>query len=148
MPKRFDLTYTDAEGQTQTPVMIHRAILGSFERFMAILLEHYAGYLPLWLAPVQVSVLPISDEQKGYAEKVLADLKVANIRAEIDDRSESIGKKIRAAEMKKIPTMLIIGKREVAEDTVAVRSHTKGDEGAKSVASVIQELTIAINKRQ
>jgi threonyl-tRNA synthetase len=147
MPTRFKLSYTDVEGKEQTPVMIHRALSGSIERFMAILLEHYAGHLPLWLSPTQVAVLPISDEQAAYAQTVVDSLKQVGIRTELDDRSESIGKKIRNAEQMKIPVMLIVGKKEVEANTVAVRSHAKGDEGAQSLTEVQEKLVQAIQER-
>lgn len=147
MPQRFGLTYTDEEGKEQTPVMIHRAISGSLERFMAILLEHYAGALPLWLSPVQVAVLAISDEQLKYARRVAGELREAGIRVEVDNRSESIGKKIREAEMQKVPVMLIVGKKEVEANTVAVRTREDGDGDNKKVKQVIEELTGKISKR-
>lgn len=147
MPARFELTYHAADGSEHVPVMIHRAILGSFERFMAILLEHYAGHLPLWLSPTQVAVLPISDEQAPYAEEVAAKLRAAHIRVEVDGRGESIGKKIRQGELKKIPLMIIVGKKEVAEQTVALRSHAKGDEGALSLPEAQERIEQAIKER-
>ncbi len=148
MPNRFKLTYADETGKDQTPVMIHRAIMGSTERLIAILLEHYAGALPLWLSPVQVAVLPISDEQNEYAEKVANQLREfspstslrAPLRVEVDTRGESIGKKIREAQMQKVPYMLIVGKKEVAVNKVAVRSREKGDEGVRGVTEMAQEL--------
>lgn len=147
VPERFNLTFTNKEGQPETPLCIHRAPLGTHERLIGFLLEHYAGHLPLWLSPIQVMVLPISDGQNEYAQKITDQLKDAGIRVSMDDRSESIGKKIRAAEVKKAPVMLIIGKREVAANTVAVRSHAKGDEGTKPIAEIIQEITTAISER-
>lgn len=129
MPSRFGLTYTDKDGSDKTPVMIHRAITGAQERFIAILLEHYAGALPAWLSPVQAIVLPISDEQNEYAVKVADELRSptsprlrgAGLRVEVDARPESIGKKIREAEMQKIPYMLVVGKKEVEANTVSIR---------------------------
>lgn len=138
MPARFKLTYTDENGKDAAPVMIHRAITGSLERFMAILLEHYAGALPAWLSPVQVAVLPISDDQNTYAEKIAEELQVSGVRVEVDERSESIGKKIRESQLQKIPYMLVVGKKEVADGTVAVRSRDKGDEGAKSLTDFVE----------
>lgn len=140
MPKRFELTYKAEDGSDQTPIMIHRAISGSIERFMAILLEHYAGTLPLWLSPTQVAVLPISDDQMEYAQTVAGQLKEAGVRVEIDGRSESIGKKIREAETMKVPVMLIVGKKEAEAKTVAVRTRTDGDIGAKPVDEIAVEL--------
>lgn len=147
MPQRFGLTYTDEQGQSQTPVMIHRAILGSFERFLAILLEHYAGALPLWLSPTQVAILPISDDQLPYAEQIAVELKKNAIRVEIDNRSVSIGKKIREGQLKKVPYLLIVGKKEVADNNVAVRSR-QGDEGVRSLTDVVTQLSAEITAHQ
>ena len=147
MPGRFDLSYIDANGKSQTPVMIHRAILGSVERFMAILLEHYAGALPLWLSPTQVAVLPISDQQLDYATGIAEQVRSAGIRVELNERGESIGKKIREAETMKVPVMLIVGKKEVEANTVAVRSRVQGDEGGQSIDKVISKLTTTIAER-
>lgn len=122
MPERFELEYTAEDGSKQRPVMIHRAILGSFERFIAVLLEHYNGNLPLWLSPVQVAILSINDESLPYARTVADAFKEKGIRVEIDSRSESIGKKIREAASQKIPVMAIIGKQEAASETVSLRS--------------------------
>lgn len=122
MPERFELEYTAEDGSKQRPVMIHRAILGSFERFIAVLLEHYNGNLPLWLSPVQVSVLPISEDQHDYAQIIAQQLKEQKIRVTIDDRSERIGKKIHDGSSQKVPVLMIIGKNEMADETVTVRS--------------------------
>jgi len=140
MPNRFNLTYIDQDGSEKTPVKIHRAILGSIERFMSILLEHYAGALPLWLSPTQVSVLPISDEQAEHGRHIMNDLREVGIRAEIDDRGESIGKKIRDAQMMRVPVMLVVGKKEVESGTVAVRTRWGQDEGAKTLEEVREDL--------
>ncbi len=156
MPARFELTYTDQASAAQTPVMIHRAISGSLERFMGILLEHYAGNLPLWLSPTHVVVLPISDDQLDYANAVADELRSptsvkfpgASLRVEVDTRAESIGKKIRNAEMMKTPVMLIIGKKEVEEKTVAVRSHTDGDRGTMQLLELQQELLEQVAQRR
>lgn len=133
LPERFELEYIGADNQKHRPVMIHRAPFGSLERFIAVLIEHCAGKFPLWLAPTQVKVLPISDKSVGYAEKVAEFLKNAEIRAEIDDRNEKIGKKIREAELAKIPYMLVLGEKEAADDKVAVRRQSKGDLGTMSL---------------
>lgn len=138
MPERFDLSYIDDKGQKTRPVMLHRAIIGSSERFMMVLLEHYAGAFPAWLAPVQVKILPITDKQNKYAEEILYELKENNIRAELDDRSESVGRKIRDAEMEKVPYMLIIGEKEIEAKSVAVRArnqpvHRSLGEGGKDL---------------
>jgi threonyl-tRNA synthetase len=148
MPERFELAYTDEAGQARRPVMIHRAILGSVERFMAILLEHYAGALPLWLSPVQAKVLPITDDQIEYADIIRRQLQAARIRAEIDGRSESIGKKIREAEMQKVPVMLVVGKKEAALGKVAKRTREGGDEGVTTGEEVAVQLQRQIAARQ
>ena len=131
MPERFELTYMGADNQEHRPVMIHRALMGSFERFIGILIEHYGGEFPLWLAPVQASVLPIADRHIEYAREVAGQLDEAGIRAEVDERTESIGKKIRDGELQKVPYMLIVGDQEQAEGKVAVRSHREGDLGTR-----------------
>jgi threonyl-tRNA synthetase len=137
MPQRFGLKYVGADNAEHTPVVIHRAIFGSFERFIALLIEHYAGAFPLWLAPEQVRVLPIADRHLDYARDVLVKLRTAGLRAEIDGQYEKIGYKIREAQLQKIPYMLVIGDREAAEGTVAVRSRTGGDRGAQAVEAFI-----------
>jgi threonyl-tRNA synthetase len=133
MPERFDLSYVGADDDAHRPVMIHRALLGSMERFAGILIEHYAGRFPVWLAPVQAIVLPVSDRHNEYAGRVAADLREAGVRIEIDDRSESVGKKIRDAELGRYPYMLVVGDREQEAGGVAVRSHTDGELGAMPV---------------
>jgi threonyl-tRNA synthetase len=147
-PARFQLGYTDKDGSKKTPVVIHRVIYGSLDRFIGLLIEHYAGALPLWLSPVQAAILPISDDQLDYAHTIAADLRSAGIRVKVDDRGESIGKKIREAQLKKAPFMLIVGKKEVEENTVAVRSRDKGDEGAKSVEAIKAALLLAIKDKK
>jgi threonyl-tRNA synthetase len=140
MPERFDLTYTGADNADHRPVMIHRALLGSFERFIGIMIEHYAGFLPLWLAPVQAIVLPITDRQNEAASAVLDALREAGLRGELDERSESVGRKIRDAELRKIPYMLLVGEREAAAATVAVREHGAGDTGVVAAAEFVERL--------
>ncbi|MGN6248907.1 MAG: threonine--tRNA ligase [Ginsengibacter sp.] len=140
LPERFDLTYIGEDNAKHRPVMIHRAPFGSMERFVAVLIEHCAGKFPMWLVPLQVKILPISDKFIPYAKNVLSQLKNNDIRAEIDDRGEKVGKKIRDAELAKIPMMLIIGEKEVNENKVSVRRQGKGDEGAKSVDEVIENI--------
>jgi threonyl-tRNA synthetase len=135
MPARFNLTYTGADNADHTPVMIHRAIMGSYERFIGILLEHLEGELPVWLAPVQAIVLPISDRHAEYGAQVLARLQDAGVRGEFDERVESVGRKIRDAELRKIPYMLIVGDREQEAGEVALRQHGHGDSGSLSVAA-------------
>jgi threonyl-tRNA synthetase len=134
MPERFDLAYVGADDASHRPVMIHRALLGSMERFAGILIEHYAGRFPVWLAPVQAIVLPVSDRHVAYAERVATELREAGVRAEIDTRSESVGKKIRDAELGRYPFMLVVGDREQEAGAVAVRSHEQGELGAMPVA--------------
>jgi threonyl-tRNA synthetase len=138
LPERFDLTYIGEDNAKHRPVMIHRAPFGSMERFIAVLTEHCAGKFPLWLSPVQVKILPISDKFLPYAENVLSELKNYDIRTEIDDRSEKIGKKIRDTELAKVPLMLIIGEKEVNEGMVSVRRQGKGDEGVHSLPAFIE----------
>ncbi|MEA2216957.1 MAG: threonyl-tRNA synthetase [Solirubrobacteraceae bacterium] len=140
MPARFELTYTGADNAEHTPVMIHRAIFGSYERFIGILIEHTAGELPLWLAPLQAIVLPVSDRFNEYARSVVAELRERELRVELDERSESIGRKIRDAELRKAPYMLIVGERETEAGTVSVRSHGSGDQGTSSVDEFAQNL--------
>jgi threonyl-tRNA synthetase len=130
MPERFGLTYTGQDNADHRPVMIHRALMGSFERFIGILIEHYAGEFPVWLAPVQAAVLPIADRHLDYAQAVTTRLKDEGIRAELDDRTESIARKIRDAELRKVPYMLVVGDREQAADEVALREHRGGDRGS------------------
>jgi threonyl-tRNA synthetase len=134
MPERFDLTYVGADDDTHRPVMIHRALLGSMERFAGILIEHYAGRFPVWLAPVQAIVLPVSDRHNEYAARVATELREAGVRIETDDRSESVGKKIRDAELGRYPYMLVVGDREQEARGVAVRSHSDGELGAMPAA--------------
>ncbi len=140
MPERFGLTYTGADNAEHMPVMIHRALLGSFERFMGILIEHYAGEFPLWLAPVQAIVLPVADRHNAYAEEVMGRLKEAGLRVRLDDRTESVGRKIREAEVRKIPYMLVVGDREAESGSAALRRHREGDLGTEPVESVVERL--------
>ena len=140
LPLRFELEYTGADGEKHRPIMIHRVAFGSIERFIGILIEHFAGALPTWLAPIQVKVLPISDKYMDYAENVLAQLKDAGIRAELDSRAEKIGYKIREAQMQKVPYMLVVGAKEEESGLVSVRSRFEGDEGQKSTAEFIAAL--------
>ncbi len=139
MPERFDLTYTGADGEKHRPVMLHRVIFGSIERFIAILTEHYAGAFPIWLAPVQVKVLPISDSAQDYARKVADELTAAGLRMEIDTRNEKIGYKIREAQLQKIPYMLVIGEKESQNGEVSVRSRKDGDLGSMNLSKFIQK---------
>ena len=129
MPEKFDLTYVGADGEKHRPVMIHRTIFGSIERFIGILIENYAGAFPVWLAPVQVIILPVSEKQKEYAEKLNKQLEDLSIRAESDLRSEKVGYKIREAQLQKIPYMLVVGDKEMEAGTVSVRDRKEGDKG-------------------
>lgn len=150
LPQRFELEYIGADGEKHRPIMIHRVCFGSIERFIGILIEHFAGAFPTWLAPVQVKVLPISEKYEEYAKSVKAALDAADIRAEIDLRSEKIGYKIREAQGQKIPYMLVVGQKEQADGTVSVRSRFKGDEGAEDlnvfIANIKAEITARINR--
>ena len=148
MPERFELTYMGQDNQEHRPVMIHRALMGSFERFIGILIEHYGGEFPLWLAPVQARVLPIADRHLDYAGEVAAKLRDAGIRADVDERTESIGKKIREGELHKVPYMLVVGDNEASDGQVAVRKHREGDLGASSVEDFAASLSAAILARE
>jgi threonyl-tRNA synthetase len=148
MPERFELEYTGEDGEKHRPVMIHRAIFGSLERFVGILIEHFAGNLPTWLAPVQAIVLPITDDQMEAAEKLHQKLEAAGLRSELETRSEKIGYKIRSAETRKIPWILILGGREAEQGTVAVRRHGKGDLGVMNPETLIAHLLASISERQ
>jgi threonyl-tRNA synthetase len=145
--KRFGLEYTNKDNHAETPLIIHRAPLGTHERFIGFLLEHYAGKFPVWLAPLQVKILPITDKSLEYAQSLLVSLKNADIRAEVDDRSEKIGKKIRDTELAKVPYMLVIGEKEMSANVVAVRRQGKGDLGVKDLEAFIAEVTKEIKER-
>jgi threonyl-tRNA synthetase len=145
--RRFNLEFTNHDNKPETPLIIHRAPLGTHERFIGFLLEHYAGNLPVWLSPMQVKILPISDKFIDYAKTILHDLKKADIRAEIDDRNEKIGKKIRDTELMKVPYMLVVGEKEMNEQKASIRKHGKGDLGAKLVEEFMNEIKIEINER-
>jgi threonyl-tRNA synthetase len=147
MPERFGLTYTGADNAEHQPVMIHRALMGSYERFIGILLEHFGGELPVWLAPVQATVLPISDRHLDYGREVLDSLSRAGVRAELDDRTESVARKIRDAELRKIPYMLVVGDREQQAREVGLREHRHGDAGSVPVTEFVQRLTQEIKTR-
>ena len=148
MPERFELTYTGEDNADHRPVMIHRALMGSFERFIGILIEHYAGEFPLWLTPVQTVVLPIADRHVEYAERVARELRAAGVRAEVDGRTESIGKKIRENELRKVPYLLVVGDSEVESGEVAVRRHGEGDLGAVPVGDFAAQAVAAILARE
>ena len=150
LPQRFELEYVGADGEKHRPIMIHRVVFGSIERFIGILIEHFAGAFPTWLAPVQVKVLPISDKYMDYAQNVLNKLTEAGIRAEVDTRAEKIGYKIREAQTAKIPYMLVVGQKVEEENTVSVRSRAAGDEGARSldmfIADILKEIETKENR--
>jgi threonyl-tRNA synthetase len=145
--RRFKLSFTNANNEGETPLIIHRAPLGTHERFIGFLLEHYAGKFPLWLNPQQVKVLPISDKFLDYAKSIQTRLKKAGIRSSVDDRSEKIGKKIREAEIQRVSYMLIVGEKEMEEGKASVRRQGKGDLGAKSLDDIITDLRHEIAER-
>jgi threonyl-tRNA synthetase len=147
MPERFELTYTGADNAEHRPVMIHRALMGSFERFIGILIEHYAGEFPLWLAPVQAIVLPIADRHAPYGAEVAAQLGAAGLRVGLDDRPESVGRKIRDAELRKVPYILVVGDREAEAGEVSVRRHREGDTGVEAVDALAARLSAHVAAR-
>lgn len=140
-PERFDISYVGSDGEKHQPIMIHRALLGSLERFFGVLIEHYAGAFPLWLAPVQVHIIPITDNQRKYSEIIFSKLSQAGIRSFVDDRNEKVGYKIREAETLKIPYMLVVGQKEIESNTVSVRKHHVGDMGSSTLADFLQLLS-------
>ena len=147
MPERFELEYTGSDGQKHRPVVIHRAPFGSMERFMGVLIEHFAGEFPLWLSPVQVAILPITDAYLEYAKEVEAKLRAANVRTELDDRNEKIGYKIRECQTKKIPFMLVVGEKEKSTGAVSVRQHKKGDLGSQTLDAFLGRVTDVIRTK-
>lgn len=148
MPERFGLEYIGADSKIHRPVMIHRAIFGSFERFVGVLTEHYAGYFPLWLTPVQVNILPITDSHKDYAKKINDDLRKEGFRVNVDNRNEKIGFKIRESENKKIPYMIVIGDKEVESNNISVRQHLKGDIGKFELNEFKEKIKLQSSKRE
>jgi threonyl-tRNA synthetase len=147
LPERFQLEYIGEDNKPHRPVMVHRALFGSIERFFGVLIEHYAGAFPLWLAPVQVAVLPITDRINEYAESVAAELRKAGLRVDVNVRSDKIGAKIRDAQLQKIPFMLVLGDREMEDGKVAVRERTKGDIGAMSLDDFREMATRLVKTR-
>ncbi|GAB4230433.1 MAG: threonine--tRNA ligase [Acidobacteriota bacterium] len=147
LPRRFDITYIGSDSQPHHVVMIHRALLGSLERFMGVLIEHYAGAFPLWLAPVQAVVIPVSERFLDYARQVAGELRAAGLRAVVDERNEKVGYKIRSAEVDKVPFMLVVGEREAAAGTVAVRSRKGGNLGAKAVREFLDHARALVAQR-
>ncbi|MGL5347684.1 MAG: threonine--tRNA ligase, partial [Peptostreptococcaceae bacterium] len=148
LPQRFDINYVGQDGEKHRPVMIHRVAFGSIERFIGILIEHYAGKFPVWIAPTQVRILPISDKYNDYANQVKEALFAKGIRVEIDDRAEKTGFKIREAQLQKIPYMLIVGEKEAAENTVSVRSRDKGEVGSISLDEFLSTVLKEVEERQ
>jgi len=148
MPARFGLEYVGDDGKVHIPVMIHRAVFGSFERFVGVLTEHYGGYFPLWLAPLQVSIIPITDSHKDYAVEISGKLRKEGFRVSIDDRNEKIGYKIRESENKKIPYMIVIGDKEMENKDISVRQHKKGDIGKFELNEFIEKLKLQSSKRE
>ncbi|NLF11820.1 MAG: threonine--tRNA ligase, partial [Anaerolineaceae bacterium] len=147
-PERFDLTYVGADGQEHRPYMVHRALLGSLERFFGILLEHYGGAFPAWLAPVQAQVIPIADRHADYAREVAAELRAAGVRVEVDDSADRMQAKIRAAQLQKVPYMLVVGDREVENRQVAVRLRSGENLGAQSLPDVIARIDEAVAEKR
>ena len=147
LPRRFDLEYIAEDGKAHQPLMVHRALYGSVERFFGILLEHYAGAFPVWLAPVQAVVLPITDRHAGYARQVAQRLKDASIRVHLDDRGEKVNLKIREAQLQKVPYMLVVGDREEQNGTVSVRNRRHGDQGAKPLDQFLAEVNGLIDAK-
>ena len=146
--RSFKLSFTNKDNHPEVPLIIHRAPLSTHERFIGFLLEHYAGKFPAWLAPVQVKILPISDKFMDYANTILQTLKNSDIRAEIDDRNEKIGKKIRDTELARVPYMLVVGEKEMNEGSGSVRRRGKGDIGAKPIDEFVKELKTEIVERR
>jgi threonyl-tRNA synthetase len=147
LPQKFELKYTDKDGQEKTPVVIHRVIYGSLERFMGILIEQFAGAFPVWLSPVQVKIIPITDQQLEYAQKIEQTLKENNIRVEIDDKSETMQNKIRTATGEKIPYMIIIGGREAENNTISVRQRDGQDLGVMSLIDFVTKIKDQITSK-
>ncbi len=147
LPKRFDLAYTGPDGQPHQPVMLHRALLGSIERFLGVLIEHYAGAFPIWMAPVQAVIIPIAERHHDYARRVERRLKEANLRVELDGRNEKMGYKIRAAQTQKVPYMLVVGDKELESGEVSVRNRFLGDEGSQSLELFLEKIEGFIRER-
>jgi len=146
-PERFDLKYIGDDNAEHRPAVLHRAIYGSFERFIAILIEHFAGAFPFWLAPVQATVLPLSEKFVGYADEVAGKLRAGGIRVEVDRSDEKLGAKIRQAQLEKIPWMLVVGEKEAAAGTASLRKRTGGDQGGVAVGELVQQALDLIQTR-
>jgi threonyl-tRNA synthetase len=147
LPKRFELSYVGSDGVGHQPMMLHRAILGSIERFLGVLIENFAGAFPIWLAPVQVVLVPIAERHHAYARKVKIVLEAAGLRVELDDRNEKMGYKIREAQTQKVPYMLVMGDREEQSGQVSVRNRFQGDEGGQSLESFLERIKTQIETR-
>ncbi len=148
LPERFDLSYVGEDGQKHRPVMLHRVVFGSIERFIAILTEHFAGAFPTWLAPVQVKIIPVAEDHRAYAEEIASKLAAHNIRFEIDDRDEKIGKRIREAQLQQVPYMLVLGNNEIAEGNISVRHRRRADLGKQTLDQFIEEISREISEKQ
>ena len=148
MPEKFDMSYIGEDNEKHRPVMVHRTVFGSIERFIGILTEHFAGAFPTWLAPVQAVVLPITDKFNDYAQQVAEQLLTVGVRVEVDSRNEKIGYKIREAQMQKVPYMLVVGEKEVASQTVGLRKRGQGDLGAVAVEQFVADITAEIKERR
>jgi threonyl-tRNA synthetase len=150
MPQRFGLEYNDTDGARKTPIVIHRAILGSYERFMGILIEQFAGAFPLWLSPVQVTILAVSSKQNKYVKTVQKQLKelVPSLRVDIDIRDESVGKKIRDAQLNKVPYMLVLGEKEMKSGKISIRTRAQKDLGAVTIKRFVERLQDELAKRK
>ena len=147
LPVRFGLEYVGADGRAHTPLMVHRALLGSVERFFGVLIEHYAGAFPLWLAPVQAVVLPVSEKHLDYARSVAGELRAAKFRAHLDDRNEKLNARVRDAQLQKVPLMLVVGDREAQGHGVAVRRRDTGDAGFRPLAELMGWMRELIDTR-
>ncbi|MCP5048018.1 MAG: threonine--tRNA ligase [bacterium] len=148
LPKRFNLKYSDDQGTIQQPIMVHRALLGSLERFFGILIEHYGGFFPVWLSPVQVTVLPVTDRNMDYARSVANRLEAENIRVELEERNEGMGKKIRDAELQKIPYIIVVGDEEQKDKSISFRIHKKGDQGKRSLEEFMEKVKTVIREKR
>ena len=148
LPLRFNLSYIDSNGEKKVPILVHRALFGSFERFIGIITEHFAGAFPVWLSPVQVKVLPISDNQKEYAKSVVEKLENDGLRVELDDRQEKIGYKIREAQLQKVPYMLILGDKEKEANAVGVRARKEGDIGQMKYEEFLNKIQEEIKSKK
>ena len=148
LPERFDLTFVGNDGQEHRPFMVHRTLLGSIERFMGVLIEHYGGAFPVWLAPTQAIIIPITDRHLEYTRQAALELESAGIRVEVDDRNERINLKIREAQLQKVPYMLVVGDKEVSSSSISVRLRSGEDLGATSVASVADMVHLDIDAKR